>query len=170
MMSSRAMPCDQCGFRPPARGELPREIRTLPSRWAAALRSNGSDALKDAARLRDELHAVANRVARLLVSPGSTLSPVRIDVPTELARPPSTDLLIELLRIEADRLADLTESIGAEWGWIGRVGVGPVTVTALAAVPLHTSHRMLTTGVRRSSVVLTTHAASVKDVCKTQIV
>jgi hypothetical protein len=111
--------------------------------------------------VRDELHAVANRVARLLVSPGSTLSPVRIDVPTELARPPSIDLLIELLRIEADRLADLTESIGAEWGWIGRVGVGPVTVTALAAVPLHTSHQVLTRNVRQgASVALTTRAAT----------
>src|SRR5690606_5017484 len=121
-------------------------IRALPSRWAAALGAGRCETVEDAARQRDELHAVANRVARLLVAPGSTVSPVRIDVPTESARPPSTDLLVELLRIEADRLADLAGSIGAEWGWIGRVGIGPVTASELAAVPLHTSHQLLTRG------------------------
>jgi hypothetical protein len=155
MTSSRATPCDQCGFLPPARRELPSAIGALPSRWVAALRSDPSGTFEDAARVRDELHAVANRVGRLLVAPGSTLSPVHIDVPTELARPPSIDLLTELLRIEADRLADLAESIGAEWGWIGRVGAGPVSVAALAAVPLHTTHQMLTRdGCGGASVVL----------------
>lgn len=141
--ASPASPCDQCGFVPPIRADLPTEIRALPSLWAAALRSGRSATIEDAARLRDELHAVANRVARLLVASGSTVSPVRIGTPTELARPPSIDLLVELIRIEANRLAEISESAGAEWGWIGRVGVGPVAVTELAAVPLHSSHRML---------------------------
>lgn len=148
-----ASPCDRCGFVPPIRADLPTEIRALPSLWAAALRSGRSATIEDAARLRDELHAVANRVARLLVASGSTVAPVRIGVPTEVARPPSIDLLVELIRIEADRLAEISESAGAEWGWIGRVGIGPVAVTELAAVPLHSSHRMLASEPNRDTNV-----------------
>lgn len=155
MTVASATPCDGCGFQPPTPSELPAAIRALPSTWAQALRSGGPGIIEEAARSRDELHAVANRVARILVAPGSTLSPVSIATPTEMRRPPTIDLLVELLRMEADRLSGITGSIGAEWGWFGRIGRRNVTVRELTVVPLHTAHRLLISGQgRQTSVVL----------------
>jgi hypothetical protein len=72
-----------------------------------------------------------------------------------MARPPTIDLLAELLRMEADRLAGITDPIGAEWGWVGRIGRRSVTVRELTEVPLHTAHRLLIGGQgRRTSVSL----------------
>lgn len=153
MTASRSTSCDLCGFCPPSTTELPAAIRALSSTWTAALHSGGPGIIEEAARSRDELHAVANRVARVLVAPGSTLSPVRIETPTEMGRPPTVDLLVELLRLEADRLSGITDSIGAEWGWFGRIGRSNVTVRELAEVPLHTAHRLISGQARQTSVV-----------------
>jgi hypothetical protein len=97
--------------------------------------------VSEAARARDELHAVANRIARILVAPGSSLAAVHIETPTALAQPTSIDLVVELLRMEADRLAAITDSIDEQWDWVGYVGSQAVTVRQLADVPLHTAHR-----------------------------
>jgi len=158
-VASRSASCAECGFRHLISRELPAAIRALPSTWAAALRSGGLGMIEEAARSRDELHAVANRVARILVAPGSTLSPVSVETPTEMARPPAVDLLVELLRMEADRLAAITDPIRAEWEWVGRVGRGIVTVRQLVEVPLHSTHRLLVgdQGQRTSVILLDAH-------------
>ena len=135
--------CADCGFTPPAPGDTADALRELPGGWRDALRRDSSF-VEPAARLRDEIHAVTNRVDRIMAAPGSHLARVIVHTPTALATPTSEDLLIRLLHLSADRLADLIESLppGA-WEIGGRVAGGPVTVRELVQVPLHHSHRDL---------------------------
>src|SRR4051812_42897421 len=67
----RLCPCHICGFAPPSRLRIADEVRRLPAAWAAALTAGGPDALHRAAVLRDEIHGVTNRVARLVAQPGA---------------------------------------------------------------------------------------------------
>ena len=70
-----------------------------------------------AAWLRDELHVVTNRVARLLVAPGSDLSIVTLAATAPLAAADVPGgVTVALLRRAAERLARVVESLGAdEW-------------------------------------------------------
>ena len=154
MRGPRRSPCGRCGFQSPARCRLPDAIRAITPTWAVTLRSGGPALVPAAARARDELHAVTNRIARILTAPGSTLSPVHVERPTALTQYASIDLIIELLRQEADRLASITASLDEEWGWVGSVGSQQVTVRQLADVPLHSAHRQSVAPGREVSVVL----------------
>lgn len=127
----------------PALANAAGALRQLPTMWSDALQ--GAPLLiEPAARLRDELHAVANRVERLLAAPGSALSSVTIHVPTALDWAASRNVLVDLLRAAAHRLADVLGTMGPEdWVTSGTVGGGVVTVGQLVLVPLHHSHRDL---------------------------
>jgi hypothetical protein len=146
--------CDACGFTPLARGDIADALRKLPVAWQEALRSDPTF-VEPAARLRDELHAVTNRVERVLDEPDTSLASVTIHAPTALATPTSRDVLVSLLHLSANRLADLVESLSTDaWEMRGHVDEGTVTVRELAQVPLHHSHRDLARSRAGDSVVV----------------
>ena len=135
--------CGDCGFTQPQRSDTGGALRRLPSTWRAALRAN-PQLLERAAFLRDEIHAVTNRVARLLVAPGSRLQRVTIYAPTANATAESQAVVIDFLRISAERLARIVDSLRPDdWDSTGSVGDRAVTVADLIQVPLHHSHRDL---------------------------
>jgi hypothetical protein len=135
--------CGECGFIQPRRSETGGALRRLPSAWRTALRAN-PQLLERAAFLRDEIHAVTNRVARLLVAPRSRLQRVTIRAPTANATSGSQAVVVDLLRFSAERLARIVDSLRLDdWGTTGYVGDGVVTVADLIHVPLHHSHRDL---------------------------
>jgi len=135
--------CGDCGFTQLQRGDTGGALRRLPSTWRAALRAN-PQLLERAAFLRDEIHAVTNRVARLLVAPGSRLQRVTIYAPTANATAESQAVVVEFLRISAERLARIVDSLRPDdWDSTGYVGDSAVTVADLIQVPLHHSHRDL---------------------------
>jgi hypothetical protein len=104
--------------------------------------------LESAARLRDELHVVANRIRRLRAMPGSsTLPNVSVDATTALSRTSNVDQLLAMLSVSAARLADLVSRLELEeWDVRGRVGTREVTVAELVLMPLHRSHARFTHG------------------------
>jgi hypothetical protein len=143
--------CRGCDFRPPAPNEAASELRALASIWEVALVGGDEDLIDEAARMRDEIHAVAKRIGRLLDAPGSRISPVRIEIPTASARGATAQLVIALLGNAAEGLGQLVESLGADdWRIEGSVGTGRVSVYELACVPLHTTHRELAAHKRRA--------------------
>ena len=129
--------------------EVPTAILAIPDQWARVLHSTATQSmLIDTARLRDELHVVANRITRVLAAPGSAIVPaVRIETPTAWTRPTNADQLITLMRFAADRLAGVLDSLRPEdWNLTGRAGRTSMSVCDLALIPLHRSHRRLTSG------------------------
>jgi len=141
--------CPRCGFQAPATDATATAILAIPDVWASLLHSGAAEnTLLEAARLRDELHVVANRISRVLAVPGSAvLAAVRIDAPTAWKRPTSGDQLVALLRFAAERLAAvLTPLSPAEWRLTGRAGSRSLAVRDLALIPLHRSHARLTNG------------------------
>jgi hypothetical protein len=143
--------CSGCDLRPPAPSEAASELRALPSIWEAATLGGDEDLVDEAARLRDEIHAVAKRIGRLLDAPGSRISAVRIEIPTASARGASAQLVSALLGNAAEGLARLAESLeDGDWHVEGFVGTGRVSVYELACVPLHTTHRQLAAHKRRA--------------------
>jgi hypothetical protein len=150
-------PCSQCGFQAVAPAGTSSALRALPQACRDALRRGDHAVVEEVARLRDELHAVANRVARLLVAPGSTLAAMDIGSPTALAGPSNPELLVAILTMAAGRLADITDRLGeADWRLVGQLGPETVTVGQLVEVPLHSAHRLLsaTPGPLRTSAPL----------------
>jgi|GEM_PF-3592200 len=141
--------CARCGFRVPAVHNVPSAILAIADQWAPVLRRGGTEnALIEAARLRDEVHVVANRVSRVLADPGSAiLAGVRIDTPTAWTRSTNGDQLMVLLRLAVERLAALVAPLGAtDWGLTGRAGQASLSIRDLTLVPLHRSHGRLTRG------------------------
>jgi hypothetical protein len=138
--------CGACGFSSPARADTAEALRSLPTVWRSALQADRR-LVDRAALLRDELHAVANRVARLLDEPGAHLSIVTIRTPMSTSGIPSTGTLVNGVRLAAERLARLVESLSADdWEATGLVPHGAVTISQLIRVPLHHSHRDLANG------------------------
>lgn len=134
--------CASCHFEPPARAHAAEELRSLAAVWANALHTTNAAAHVSAARLRDELHAVANRIARLAETPGAPISPISGQArrPEALVTQPG----VGAARIElaVDRLADLVEALSPEqWEAKGTFGRSSITIGELVARPLHTSHR-----------------------------
>jgi hypothetical protein len=136
--------CARCGFRSPAASAIPSAITAVANEWEVALHNGTDPALRDAAaRLRDEVHVVTNRVVRLVGTstgvelppiPGS-LGPSRTDDPGQLTA---------LLRIAAVSLAAVLGSLAAQdWERRGRMGHRWVSVLDLALLPLHHSHARL---------------------------
>ena len=136
--------CSGCGFRAPENAAIPGEIATIPARWKPVLIPAAAPHLVGAARLRDELHVVANRVSRLRVAPGSD---VLVTVSTDaqaLDRIANGEHVLALLSVSAKRLANLTASLEpGEWSIRGRVGAGDISIAELALMPLHRSHARL---------------------------
>jgi hypothetical protein len=138
--------CEDCGFASPMRREMSAALRAVPPAWHVALQTR-PELAERAAVVRDELHAIANRVVRLVTAPGVRLSMVRINAPSALARAASAAQLAELLDQSAVRLADLTDSLQPDqWSLAGHMGDANVTVADLIASPLHHSHAALRAG------------------------
>jgi hypothetical protein len=96
-----------------------------------------------ASRVRDELHAVANRVGRLLETPGATLAPIEISAPGK-GFGASTVSTGAFIRLAAERLARLVDGLSPEhWQIEGRIADSTITIEELVARPLHTSHHEL---------------------------
>lgn len=130
--------------RPMNPAETSSALRALPRACRDALRTGDDALMEEVARLRDELHAVANRVARLLAAPGSALASMDIGSPTALAGPSSPGLLVAVLTMTAERLASMADRLGEEdWRVIGHLGTQTVTIGQLVALPLHSAHRIL---------------------------
>ncbi len=146
--ATRPGECPSCGFRSPPRHALASAVEAVPDRWAAVLGADPADELLDAAaRVRDELHVIANRIGRVLAAPGAAVVAAVASIEAPAAGPRSPDHLVVLQRLAARRLADLLASLGAaDWELCGRVGARSVTVAELAVVPLHRSHARLATG------------------------
>ena len=140
--------CTRCGFRPLDRDDLVAEVASIPARWRPALADASADRREGAARLRDELHVVANRIRRLRAVPGtSLLAAVSVEPTTALSRTSNTAHLLAMVAVSSERLADLLARLEPEeWELRGRVGAREVTVTELVLMPLHRSHARLTTG------------------------
>jgi hypothetical protein len=143
--------------------EMSAALHALPMACQRALRRGDQVLVEEAARLRDELHAVANRVTRLLDVPGARLAEMDIGVPTPLAGPSSPQLVLALLTMAAERLADIADHLGEEeWRATGQLGSEIVTIGQLVEVPLHRAHRILSapSGSPRND---TTPTAGVRD-------
>lgn len=141
---SIAAACMSCGFEPPTRARAATELRSLSAVWVSALQTSDSVVHERAAKLRDELHAIANRVGRLLETPGALLPPVRIQAPTAVSGAIPPELRGALIRVAVDRLAELVDRLRrADWRVSGRLGDTSVTIGELVAEPLHSSHRHL---------------------------
>lgn len=141
---SIAADCIWCGFEPPARARAATALRLLPAVWVRALEHEDPVVHERAAGLSDELHAVANRVGRLLEGPGALLPPVRIQGPSAAPGAIPRELTGARIRVASDRLADLVDGLSpADWRRTGRIGDAPVTIGELVAAPLHSSHRLL---------------------------
>jgi hypothetical protein len=135
--------CIWCGFEPPARAQAAAELRSLAARWESLTRTDDPIVHERAAQLSDELHVVANRVERLLDTPGSELPPVRLQPPISRAGTPR-EMSVARIRVAAARLSDLVAGLtSTAWGISGAVGGSPTTIGELVAAPLHSSHRFL---------------------------
>jgi len=107
--------------------------------------------MEEAARLRDEMHAVTTRIERVLASPGARLGDMAIEVPTACARGASAELVLSLLGLAAERFAGLVESLQVdEWHFVGTFDSGTVSVYELACMPLHSTRRHLARRGRRT--------------------
>jgi hypothetical protein len=132
------------GHAAPGRARAAAELRSLPARWLSALRTADIGVHERAAQLYDELHAVANRVGRLLEAPGARLAPVRLQAPTSRRQAVPREVRGAQIRIAADRLAGLVDGLSAgDWRISGTVGDSPITIGELVAAPLQSSHRLL---------------------------
>jgi hypothetical protein len=99
----------------------------------------------EAACLRDEIHAVTNRIDQLLISPYSIFAPVRTSPRNALARLVNPRVLVALLELATTRLAALTDTVhGEQWQRRGKVRGGNVSIAELAALPLHRTYRRQT--------------------------
>src|SRR5690606_16898405 len=101
----RPMPavCTRCGFRPLDRDDLVAEVASIPARWRPALADASADRREGAARLRDELHVVANRIRRLRAVPGtSLLAAVSVDPTTALSRTSNTAHLLAMVAVSSE--------------------------------------------------------------------
>ena len=141
--------CASCGFRTPTRDQIITALESLPHVWETALAAEPSpERLDGAARVRDELHAVTNRVSRILVSPGSpVLATVVVDAPSSLAGSASPRQVVVRVLMAAQRAADLARTLDdTDWDLVGRLGAATIRVDELLAMPLHRSHRRLAKG------------------------
>jgi hypothetical protein len=135
--------CRECGFRPPQRNDTSAVLRRLTSQWRTEVRDRPR-LFERAAFLRDEIHAVTNRIERLLAAPDSRLQPVTINVPTAIEAASSKAVVLDLLGISVERLARIVDSLRpGDWDTTGYVGNGTVTVAELVRLPLHHSYRDL---------------------------
>lgn len=133
-----------CGSRPMAPAELRSALRALPAACHRALRGGDQALVEEVARLRDELHAVANRVTRLLAAPDARLATMDIGRPTALAGRASPELVLARLAMAAERLADIADRLGEQqWRTTGQLGSDAVTIGQLVALPLQRAHRIV---------------------------
>ena len=85
--------------------------------------------LERVARLRDELHVTAIRIARFTVDEHPVVEPARIKAPTAATATLGAGQLLFQLRLAADRLVDLLVQVTPQaWLHVGRVGDRPMTL------------------------------------------
>ena len=141
--------CRRCGFRSPPRSEVAAALAGLPRRWQAHLEQLGPPEQQHVhvgiARARNELHAVANRMSRILEAPTNVGPAVVTEVDTEapivVAATTDPDQLLARLRLAAERASEFVGALDAgDWRRRARVGERSVTIEELAILPLHRSH------------------------------
>ncbi len=137
--------CGRCGFQRPRHTDIAAAIALLPAEWRRPLEERRPGAFADAARLRDELHVVTNRIERIRAVPGAPIvAPLPTVMPTPRHRITSSEHLVTLLQLAAERLVEtLTRLDADEWQLHGRLGSEDVTIEQLAVMPLHRSHARL---------------------------
>ena len=139
--------CSRCRFQPPAREQIVPGLAGIPLVWQAHLDRHPDEpnVAVDVARLRDELHAVTNRITRILDVPAAiTIADVEIDAPTALVASTPPEHLVALLRLAAERASTVVGRFApADWHRRARLGDKIVDVEALAILPLHRSHARL---------------------------
>lgn len=137
--------CPTCGFQAPTRLEAMARLHNVTDVWRSLLGDGASDVRCAAAFARDEFHAVANRVQRLIDEPGTRVASLRIGAPSIMWSIDRTRLLIALLDDASQRLARLAAGLRADqWDVSGRIDANTISVAGLIAVPLHTAHREVT--------------------------
>jgi hypothetical protein len=101
--------------------------------------------LQRVARLRDELHVTANRVARFGDDEHPLLDPVRITEPTASSAALAPAPLLFQLDLTAARLIGHLEALSAaDWSRTGRMGDRVVTLGDLVEAVVHTgTHDLL---------------------------
>jgi hypothetical protein len=93
--------------------------------------------LERVARLRDELHATANRVARFAVDDLPIVDPARTTTPTD-ASMLAPEQVLSRLELTAGRLITLLEPLSArEWARTGRMGDRLVTLGEIVDRVVH---------------------------------
>lgn len=135
--------CPACGSTPTTPADAPEAVQRVVA-LARELLRGGSEAkrrrrldrpatpdragLERVARLRDELHATANRVARFGVDRHPIVDPARITAPTDASVLAPEQLLFRL-ELTAGRLITLLEPLSSrDWARTGYVGDRPVTL------------------------------------------
>jgi hypothetical protein len=107
--------------------------------------SEHTSSLRRVARLRDELHVTANRVARFGDDEHPVLDPVRVMAPTASSAALAPAHLVFQLDLTAGRLAGYLDAlVAADWSRTGRMGDRVVTLGDLVEDVVHTgTHDLL---------------------------
>jgi hypothetical protein len=118
--------------RPSANG-APDAVRRLLALAGDVLRRGADEAaLQRVARLRDELHVTANRVARFDLDEHPSVDPVRVMAPTAASSLLTPEQLVFQLELTAGRLINLLDPLTPrDWARTCRVGDGSLTLGAL---------------------------------------
>jgi hypothetical protein len=109
----------------------PRSDEVLGARFDRAT-THGRAPPERVARLRDELHVTANRVARFAVAEHPVVDPVRITAPTAASSALGAEQLTVQLEVTAGRLIDLLGRLSpGDWSRTCRTGGRLVTLGEL---------------------------------------
>ena len=142
--------CPACGWGPTTAAAAPDAIRRLVILARAALGGaedvtidrerralDQASCFERVARLRDELHVTANRVARFEIDGAPTLSPVRIAASTAASATLAPGILVAHLDLSAARLIALVQARPDAWDKVGRMGDTAVTAGDLVNAVVH---------------------------------
>jgi hypothetical protein len=144
--------CPVCGWRSTTAAEAPEAIQRLVLLARRALDHRGSDgcdvpgrmpsrsAVERVARLRDEIHITANRVARFHLEEHPVLSRVWIDAPVVGCVTLAPGALVSQLELSAARLVQVVQACSVHDGnRTARMDGADVTIEDLLNSVLHTS-------------------------------
>ena len=147
----REVPCSKCGWRSTTVVDAVDVVRRLAVLASHLLHEDAeqhhdrpsselTSRLQRVARLRDELHVTANRVARFGDEENPFLDPVRITAPIASSAVLAPAHLLFQLDLTAARLVGHLDALSAaDWTRTGRMGDRVVTLGGLVGDVVHTS-------------------------------
>ena len=143
----REVPCSRCGSRSTGPDAVRRVVdlacqllREDPGPNPRRPRSELTSRLQRVARVRDALHATANRVARFDDDEHPVLDPVRVTAPTASRAVLEPAQLLFQLHLTAGRLVGHLDALSvADWSRTGRIDGRVVTLHDLVEGVVHTS-------------------------------